>query len=152
MKRKHTTTKIHDKLKAIELVKNGMRVRDVSASYGVGKQTVLDWMQQEERLKNYVNHNAKNYDAMSIRPGLTPQTSEALFIWFEQMRERGMYAFLLTNQRALVKSMLPILQEYQFPVLFFKQKHSNSMKFSRMVRPTFPQVLAGLLDGRRSMK
>ncbi|XP_055714421.1 jerky protein homolog-like [Phlebotomus papatasi] len=89
MKRKYTTTKIQVKLKAIELVKNGESVKDVAASYGVGKQTVLDWVQQEERLKNYVNSNARNNNSMTMRPGLTPQTSEALFIWFEHMRERG---------------------------------------------------------------
>ncbi|XP_055698144.1 jerky protein homolog-like [Phlebotomus papatasi] len=72
MKRKHTSTKIHDKLKAIELVKNGERLADVAASYGVGKQTVLDWMNQEDRFKNYAAQCAENSLKMSIRSSYNP--------------------------------------------------------------------------------
>lgn len=72
MKRKHTSTRIHDKLKAIELVKNGERLADVAASYGVGKQTVLDWMKQEERFMNYATQCAENSLKMSIRSSYNP--------------------------------------------------------------------------------
>ncbi|XP_055708815.1 jerky protein homolog-like [Phlebotomus papatasi] len=90
MKRKHTTTKILDKVRAVERLQAGESLFSVGAAYNVGRQTLLDWLKQYEQLKESSLH-LNNANRTRIQSStLYPKTSEALFVWFVYMREKGM--------------------------------------------------------------
>uniref|UniRef100_A0A1B6LHZ8 HTH CENPB-type domain-containing protein n=1 Tax=Graphocephala atropunctata TaxID=36148 RepID=A0A1B6LHZ8_9HEMI len=91
-KRKRIVVSLETKLKAIERLDKGETIKKVAAELGVGEVTVGDWKRKRSDIEKWV-HQHVNASAggsglprKTMKKGEYELTSEALFLWFCQIR------------------------------------------------------------------
>lgn len=88
-KRKFVPLKV--KLEALKRLDKGETIKKLAAEYGVGEVTVGDWRRNRQNLEKYssgkCSENAS--DRKCMRKSEYEKTSEALFLWFSQQRQKG---------------------------------------------------------------
>uniref|UniRef100_A0A6B2EH65 Putative tigger transposable element-derived n=1 Tax=Phlebotomus kandelakii TaxID=1109342 RepID=A0A6B2EH65_9DIPT len=89
MKRKHISTTLINKIKAVERLNSGETINSVAAAYNVGESTVRNWVKQYEELQRCFQEGKQRAYKKRMRNRKYPQTSEALYMWFFIMRARG---------------------------------------------------------------
>jgi transposase len=90
------------KLNAIKHLDQGETTKKVASDLHVGKVTVGDWRRKtveiEKRCSQRASvHDTENLNKQTMKKGEFEQTSEALFLWFTQMRDTPpvLYKFLI---------------------------------------------------------
>ncbi|XP_046737740.1 jerky protein homolog-like [Diprion similis] len=90
-KRKKVVVSVAKKLEAIRRLDKGEIIRNVAADYGVGETTVGDWRRNRSHLEQCATISG---DAMTSRKTIKPaeynKVDKGLFLWFTQMREKGL--------------------------------------------------------------
>uniref|UniRef100_A0A1B6GWK2 HTH CENPB-type domain-containing protein n=1 Tax=Cuerna arida TaxID=1464854 RepID=A0A1B6GWK2_9HEMI len=91
-KRKRVVVSLETKLNAIRRLDNGESIRTVAKDLGVGEVTVGDWRRKRAELEKWgaqsLNSNC-NSERKTFKKCEYEKTSEALFLWFSEMRARG---------------------------------------------------------------
>lgn len=93
-KRKHVVVSLEKKLDALRRLDRGEPMRRVANELGVGGATVWDWRKKRKELEEWCSQRSMgNSSAIALRKtmrkGDFEKTSEALFEWFLEMREKG---------------------------------------------------------------
>lgn len=91
-KRKRMVVSLETKLSAIKRLDNGESLRKVAADLGVGEVTVGDWRRNRKNIEKWVNESVSagsGSTRKTMKKGDYEQTTEALFLWFSQLRGMG---------------------------------------------------------------
>lgn len=86
MSRKRTLIDIKDKLKAVNQVENGVKIKCVAAHYSVGLSTVSGWIKDKDRI---VELCSKIPNRKTMKTSDFDKLNETLFSWFSQQRKKG---------------------------------------------------------------
>lgn len=90
-RRKKVVVSVEKKLEAIKRLDKGELIRNVAADYGVGEVTVGDWRRNRFNLEQFA---IKSCGLMTSRKTIKhaefDKVDKALFLWFTQMREKGL--------------------------------------------------------------
>uniref|UniRef100_A0A1B6DA07 HTH CENPB-type domain-containing protein n=1 Tax=Clastoptera arizonana TaxID=38151 RepID=A0A1B6DA07_9HEMI len=91
-KRKKIVLSMQDKLKALKRLDKGETMQKVTDDYGVGRRTVGDWRKIQSELEKWCSSRVTETnlkDRKTIKKRDYEKTSEALYIWFVQFRDKG---------------------------------------------------------------
>jgi transposase len=82
------------KLDVIKRLDQGETIKKVTSDLGVGEVTVGDWKRKRGENEKWCSQRAsisadENASRKTMKKGEFEKTSEALFLWFTQMREKG---------------------------------------------------------------
>ena len=98
-KRKRVVLSLQDKLNAIKRLDHGEIIKKVPSDLGVGEVTVGDWRRKRVQIEEWVSQRAQmtgnkeiktvSKKRKTMKNSEYEQTSKALFLWFQQMREKG---------------------------------------------------------------
>lgn len=91
-KRKRVVVSLETKLNAVKRLDNGESIKKVATDLGVGEVTVGDWRRKRKEIENFLNKSASGGSGLSrktLKKGDYEQTSEALLLWFSQLRGMG---------------------------------------------------------------
>jgi transposase-like protein len=93
-KRKRVVVSLDMKLNAIKRLDQGETIKKVASDLGVGEVTVGDWRRKRAEIEKWFSQRASVCDSeilnrKTMKKGEFEQTSEALFLWFVQMRDKG---------------------------------------------------------------
>ncbi|KAK9732098.1 hypothetical protein QE152_g13105 [Popillia japonica] len=86
-----TITKV-EKYRPIQRLDGGETITKVAADMGVSEVTVEDWSRKRKDIEKWISQSALvsgNTKRKVMKHSKHEKTSEALFIWFTQMREKG---------------------------------------------------------------
>lgn len=92
-KRKHVAVSLEKKLEAVKRLDQGEPLKKVARELGVGEATVWDWRKKREEIEKWCSQrslgtSSENIHRKTMRKGEFEKTSEALFLWFLEMREK----------------------------------------------------------------
>lgn len=91
-KRKRVVVTMQKKLEAINRLDKGESVKNISIEYGVGAATVCDWKKNRSQIEDFCAKMVSK-DSLgnrsTIKKPKNESLDEALLMWFEQQRERG---------------------------------------------------------------
>jgi hypothetical protein len=81
-------------LNAIKRLHQGETIRKVTSDLGVGEVTVGDWKGKRGEIKKWCSQRAsvsadENASRKTMKKREFEKTSEALILWFTQMRDKG---------------------------------------------------------------
>lgn len=88
-KRKRVVVSIETKLEAIQRIHNGESIKKVAEDLGVGAVTVGDWNRKRNELEKWCAEKANCSLRKTMKKCAFEKTSESLFLWFTQLREKG---------------------------------------------------------------
>lgn len=92
-KRKRVCVPLEKKLEALKRVDRGHTIRKVANELGVGEVTVGDWKRRRQELEEWCwrsfETDSVRVKRKTMKKGEFNKTSEALFMWFLQMKEEG---------------------------------------------------------------
>jgi transposase-like protein len=93
-KQKHVVVSLGMKLSVIKCLNQGETIKEVASHIGVGEVTVGDWRRKRAEIEKLCSQRAsvrdsENLSRKTMKKGEFEQTSEALFLWFTQMRDKG---------------------------------------------------------------
>ncbi|XP_066257537.1 jerky protein homolog-like [Euwallacea similis] len=105
-KRKKIVVLIEEKLKAIRRIEAGETIKVVARDYGVGEVTVGDWKRNCTKIEKWcINQASSSSGRKSMKTGDYERVNEALFMWFNQQRSKGMsLSGPILQQKALMIS------------------------------------------------
>lgn len=89
-KRRFVPIKI--KLEALKRLDNGETLKKLAAEYGVGEVTVGDWRRNRDKIEKFSTNKCSNISTCvrkTMKKSEYEKTSEALFLWFSQQRQKG---------------------------------------------------------------
>lgn len=92
LKRKRVVVSLETKLSAIKRLDKGESVKKVAADLGVGEVTVGDWRRKRKEIEQWVSKSVSGGSDLlrkTMKKGEYEQTSEALFLWFSNLRGLG---------------------------------------------------------------
>lgn len=115
-KAKRKFVSIKEKLTALKRIDQGESLKKIAADYGVGETTVGDWRRNRNKIEQFSSVKCVDLttsDRKSMKKSEYEKTSEALFLWFSQQRQKG----------SPISG--PILQE---KALFFRNKLDEGEK------------------------
>lgn len=89
-KRKRKVVPIQEKLKAIRRIEAGETIKNVARDYGVGEVTVGDWKRNRTKIEDWcIKQASSSSKRKSMKKGDYEKVNEALFMWFNQQRSKG---------------------------------------------------------------
>jgi len=93
-KRKHVRLTLEEKIDAIRRVEKDETIKKVAQELGVGAVTVGDWLRNWNKLEEWISQRTsqKKIDGTkrkTMKSGVYEKISQALFLWFIQMRQKG---------------------------------------------------------------
>lgn len=92
-KRKRVVVSLKTKFEAIRRIDNGETIKKVAAELGVGEVTVGDWRRNRAEIEKWCSQRATignvNNPRKTMKECEFEKTSEAVFLWFSQMRAKG---------------------------------------------------------------
>lgn len=131
-KRKRVVVSLETKWNALKRLDKGESIKKIAVELGVGKVIVGDWKRKRSDIEKWVNERVSaggsGLSRKTMKKGEYEQTSEALFLWFSQLRATG----------SPVSG--PMLQA----------KALDFHKQSRMVKKILQQVTGGLIGVKTS--
>lgn len=89
-KRKFVPMKV--KLEALKRLDKGETIKKLAAEYGVGEVTVGDWRRNRNKIEKFSSEKCSekwSCERKSMKKAEYEKTSEALFMWFSQQRQKG---------------------------------------------------------------
>ncbi|XP_046686190.1 jerky protein homolog-like [Homalodisca vitripennis] len=92
LKRKRVVVSLETKLSAIKRLDKGESLKKVAADLGVAEVTVGDWRRKRKDIEQWVNKSVSDGSDLlrkTMKKGEYEQTSEALFLWFSNLRGVG---------------------------------------------------------------
>lgn len=90
--RKKKFVPLHIKLEALKRLDKGETLKKLAAEYGVGEVTVGDWRRNRSKLEQFTSNKCSGIlsnSRKSMKSAEYNKTSEALFMWFSQQRQKG---------------------------------------------------------------
>ncbi|XP_066248165.1 jerky protein homolog-like [Euwallacea similis] len=105
-KRKRIVVPVEKKLKAIRRIEAGETIKVVVRDYGVGEVTVGDWKRNRTKIEDRcINQASSSSGRKSMKTGDYEKVNEALFMWFNQQRSKGIsLSGPILQQKALMIS------------------------------------------------
>lgn len=105
-KRKKVVVSIETKIAAIKRLDAGESMQKIADELGVGRVTVGDWKRNRKALEKW-SFDRHSENAVKIRKTMKvceyENTSEALFLWYSQMRNKGVpISGPLLQEKALI--------------------------------------------------
>lgn len=105
-KQKHIVLSLEKKLEAVKCLDQGETPSKVASELDVGKATVWDWKKRREDFvkcsQRSMGMGSSNVHRKTIEKGEFEKTSEALYMWFLEMKEKGvLVSGLLLKHKAL---------------------------------------------------
>lgn len=91
-KNKRKFVSVQTKLEAIKRLDKGETIKKLAAEYGVGKVTVGDWRRHRLEIEQFCSQQCSEDTAQtrkSMKKAEYEKTSQALYLWFCQQREKG---------------------------------------------------------------
>lgn len=91
-KNKRKFVSVQTKLKAIKRLDKGETIKKLAAEYGVGEVTVGDWRRNRLKIEQFCSQACSEDSAQrrkSMKKAEYEKTSQALYLWFCQQREKG---------------------------------------------------------------
>lgn len=92
-KTKRKFVSVHTKLEALKRLDNGEAMKKLAVEYGVGEVTVGDWRRNRQKIEQFCAHHncveGTSQGRRSMKRAEYEKTSEALFLWFSQQRQKG---------------------------------------------------------------
>lgn len=91
-KGKRKFVSIKTKLEALKRLDKGETIKKIAAEYGVGEVTVGDWRRNRDKIEKFASEKCSDKSSnerKSMKKAEYEKTSEALFLWFCQQRNKG---------------------------------------------------------------
>lgn len=91
-KRKKIVLSMQEKLNALRRLDKGETLQKVADDFGVGRRTVGDWRKNRSEIEKWCSSRVTDIDLKdrkTMKKSDFEQTSEALYIWFVQFRDKG---------------------------------------------------------------
>lgn len=92
-KRKRVVVSLETKWNALKRLDKGESIKKIAVELGVGEVTVGDWKRKRSDIEKWVNERVSaggsGLSRKTMKKGEYEQTSEALFLWFSQLRATG---------------------------------------------------------------
>ena len=84
---------MEEKLKALQKLDSGESQKKVAFDWGVGESTVRGWIQNRSAIEKWCANQASDIGMKrrkTMKTGTHSKVDEALFLWFQQIRAKGM--------------------------------------------------------------
>lgn len=90
-KRKHSSSTVEQKLKALKRLDSGESASKLAVEFGVGKATISDWKKNRATIEKF--SDTKSHEILKrrhhVKLSVNEKIDEAVFVWFSLERQNG---------------------------------------------------------------